>query len=363
MKRVLAILVAVLFWQESYAEELRELLQAAANATGTNYTALRNQIIGHGQQVVPELQQALVDIGRDWKERAMAGIALEWIQRGDVIRGFVNYEWHKDPILKDDPGWLTRSGMPRRFGDAFEKQVAEVNLNYYYLEVAWKEISERPQIGSSWIMSGAGMAEKCENPYLLHVAREKVENIGVKWNGVPAIDGNWYYSYLLRTRDHESLPMLVDLWTKYRETYRPKSLRYHKDGNPHRMEEDIERFADNTVDGHLQLLLTVATPADEEWILEKLKGIKLGPDGRRFLADYQRRCREPVASAAAPSSAVSAPVAPPPVTNPPISPVASVRQPTGSPGPGSWRNARFVLLAAGILLAVGLGYVLYRRNG
>jgi hypothetical protein len=294
MKRyALVILCALSLPLGGFGQDLRETLQAAAAATGDRYLALRNQIVEKGPAAVPELERILKDERIDWHERAMAGIAIERIQKGGEIDAFVNHNWEDDPRLKDDVGWKTPIAAPLGMGQLAVEQLVHDRLANYSLEQIWKQTAEHPRLGRRWQETFQKACEELKPPFFVHLAREKVANLQISSLGVPYIEGNWYYEYLLRVRDRESLPLLFDLWLKARPIRRALAVERYRESNPHRSEEDIQRFADKSlsVDGRLRLLLAAAGTEDEQWILEKLKDVDLSEIGRRYLEEYRARCR------------------------------------------------------------------------
>ena len=114
-------------------------LLEAANATGINYPALREQIVSQGQAIVPELKALQDEKGAHWKLRVMAGICLEYIQKGDEITSFLRIKWWEEPGLKENPGWKNHMNRPNNFSEVVTSKMCKLKLECFYLEGLWKQ--------------------------------------------------------------------------------------------------------------------------------------------------------------------------------------------------------------------------------
>jgi hypothetical protein len=305
MKQILTLLAVTLIGAgTARAENVRELLQRASATpragivkikasgvetkfhavTDKEYVAVRDSIVAMGQSAVPELQAVVAAPASSWQERIMAGICLERIQRGDEIRAFVNYNWRNDPALRDEPDWNTRLGFPRKFFAVSEARLLATGLKYYWLELLWKRISEHPRLdGGRWHLRGASALEGTNDSDLVHVARERVQEIQDPMEIVG--DGEWYYHYLLRVKDHESLSLLFDIWLRYREQDWPQSLKMYLRYHPGE-EDRCREYATQSSTALLPGLLAIAKPDDAGWITQKLQSIPLGTDAQKALDTY-----------------------------------------------------------------------------
>ena len=265
------------------SEQERWRLLARQKTEG--YTHKRDRVVALGKGAVPELQALRDNPRHAWAVRTTAAICVERIERLPEIQSFRTRLWREDPDLKNDSTWGKRGG-PGGIYSVAVKRWLEAGLTNHMVQLAWKGDGEVPRIGHGWKIEAAEALEKIGHPDLIHIARDIVQAIQEPED----MDGHWFYSYLTRVKDHESLPMLFDLWVRFRNEVRPAKVallrRYNN--TPQQCAEEADRI----VDGYLQLLLPIATVADEGWVMEKLKDLPLGGTGRMYVAQYQERCRQ-----------------------------------------------------------------------
>jgi hypothetical protein len=254
------------------------------------YVALRDRIVALGANAIPELRAIHDGTTNSWQQRLMAGICLERIQHGDEIRSFRTRDWRNDPEMQNDDDWRRRGG-PYAIYRVAEKRWLEAGLTNHIVQLAWKEDGECPPLGGGWSLRAARILKKMNNPYLTDIARDCLLKEARNPEDIVYDERlNLFYKHLLEVRDHESLPMMFELWLKYREFERAISYNVSRS---HGMDEQRSaKFADEAADVYLGPLLVLATPADEQWITEKLKSVKLGVKGQKVLAEYQQRCRQ-----------------------------------------------------------------------
>jgi len=265
------------------------MLTIAARTNGPPYLAARDAIVNLGPSTLLALANVTTNQASSWQQRAMAGICIERINRGEELKSFQDIKrWREDAELKKDPTWRDRGG-PYGISSVAAKRWLEAGLTNHLVQLAWKGEGEHPPMGHSWDLLAAKTLEKINYPYLVNIAREHVRAIkdpkDIAYGHV-----NWYFDYLLRVKDHDSLALVFDLWLKYRPIERAADYKLLLERK--NTVEQSERGADAHVERWLALILPMATPADEGWITEKLKDIKLGGDGQRFLSEYQQRCRQ-----------------------------------------------------------------------
>jgi hypothetical protein len=299
---------SVLWSSFCYGEDLRELVRQtaaakgafrgsyalfteedAARVRGDAYRITRDKIVALGQGAVPELQELRDSINSPWQERVIAGVCLERIQHMDKINAFAQHDWRAEPDLRGAPGWQSRSGMPRGFFAVAEKRWGETGLRYHLLQLMWKGVGEMPKIAGrdQWEGWAREYLKKQADPYLLHVARALVRAVTVP-EDIAFGHANDYYQYLHQVRDHDSLPLMFDLWIDYRNAYWPQKFeainRYNKNA------EQSRRNTDSSFDEWMAGLLEMARPEDAVWIAAKLKDVPLGERGRGYLAAYLEKC-------------------------------------------------------------------------
>jgi hypothetical protein len=305
MKRNLILLVVSLVAHGyAHAQDVRQLLQDAIAApaagpvermtptgehrwtavTDREYATARDRIVGMGQTAVPELQAIIAGADSSWEERITAGICLERIRHGDAIREVVTRNWMDDPNVAADPRVNSRLG-PVGAAESFMRQrFKDGGLHYHLLQLVWKRTGEHPPFGHSWDIWAAKVLEETGHADLIHIARERTRQIQDPRN----ISGDWFYIYLVRMKDHDSLSRLFDLWLQYRELDWPLSfrmcLRYHPGE-----EERCRKSATESSTSWLRDLLPIATATDAAWIAEKLQGIELGSAAQIALNAYLQR--------------------------------------------------------------------------
>ena len=302
MKAIHAFVATALITGSSiYAQSVSQLLQDAISAppagvvetvtpTGQHkwdviseklYVTARNRIVELGQTAIPELQAIVTDPASTWQQRIMAGICLERIQRADEIRAFVNYDFRNDPELRDLPGWNTRLGFPAKLWEVAHQRLRNSGLHQYCLELAWKRVSEHPRIDKGWDTAGAYVLEKLGDTNLLFIAREYVQAI----QDPMKTEGNWYHGYLIRVKDHDSLPLIFDLWLRRREKDWQQSFAMYLRHHPGE-EERCREYATQSSTSLIPSLLAIATQQDAGWITQKLQNIPLGSDAQKALNRY-----------------------------------------------------------------------------
>jgi len=121
--------------------ELDCLLARAAAAQGTNYLAIRADLLAPGTNALPLLAAAAVDAGLDWRQRLVARIGYERIVRGADIERFRRLEWHKEPGF--DPAWSrSHAGPGLRMEQLAITRFRQFGLWFYYIEMLWKDTAE-----------------------------------------------------------------------------------------------------------------------------------------------------------------------------------------------------------------------------
>lgn len=291
MRRIIWVIVSIcaICGGIARAENARELLDMAFGSNSVarvasqpeGFRQTRDRIVALGDATLPELRVIQGDPKSAWQQRVMAGICIERIERGAEIH---SQGWQDDPELKNDPTAMNRDG-PQSIFRVAERYWLKAGLTNHLVQLAWKGEGEHPPYGHSWDIWAAKTLEKIHHPDLVNIARERVQAI----QNPLCIEGHWYYVCLLRLKDYDSLPLLFDLWIKYRDTEWNRTFRLTQEYK--NTIEQSKQDADNHVDRWLSMLLLLAKPNDMNWITRKLNNINLGVDGRRYLVEYQQRCQ------------------------------------------------------------------------
>jgi hypothetical protein len=267
-----------------YGEELPALLDRAAGLQRDEYLAARDAIVDMGQDVVVPLRAIRDQADAPWQRRVMAGICLERIEHADEIQALQD-RWAADPVFAADPNKDNHEGPVGAAITYMEKHCIDGVLRYHALQRAWKGEGERPPFGNRWEEWIGVDLEKKNDPELLHIARDRVAHSIDKRD----YSDDWFYKYLVRVKDHESFPLLFNLWWQSREFWWKiaynNNLRYSKvptDAIARQQAADRSTY-------HLAMILPVAEASDYGWLKEKLEHLELGDDARKAWIAYQQR--------------------------------------------------------------------------
>ncbi|MDT8390000.1 MAG: hypothetical protein RRC34_05765 [Lentisphaeria bacterium] len=212
-------------------DQLTDALARAAKLERKPYLALRGRVLDQ-PDVKPLLLVAASDPKLTWRQRLVARIWHEKIDRGADITSLRNLDWSKEPGYKKD--WERDiTGPVSYIGKNLAPKVLtrKFHLWYYYIELNWKdtrEIAIGPQAHSLNWPTGRYPGETAwhslclktldkspERFYILNIMSERLgEN---NWGKIQTMAYNW----LLEQKIPEGVPVLLKYFSKrYDDLYK-----------------------------------------------------------------------------------------------------------------------------------------------
>lgn len=190
---------------------LRGLLENAARATGTNYIAIRSQLVVAGSRAVPELTAISSSTQESWQVCLVAGTVVERIQRTAEIDALINYDWRQDRAYNRD--WeRSHAGPVLHLAPLVAKRCREKALWWHYMEMLWKETEEhslKPRMDEDDWRSAYRSACRGSPVYglMLKVVEDRVrQDIGFsRWETRGDLD------YLTNSKTNAVLPFLLEI--------------------------------------------------------------------------------------------------------------------------------------------------------
>jgi hypothetical protein len=121
--------------------QLDKMLATAAAETGQPYLKARQTVLDLGKDALPLLIQAASDVKLTWQQRLVARICYERTARAADIEALRRYDWRTNPQYnKRWEGDIV--GIKRYLGKIAVPKCMEMELWYYYIELAWKNTAE-----------------------------------------------------------------------------------------------------------------------------------------------------------------------------------------------------------------------------
>lgn len=223
MKRVLVLAwLTITAWGVEPDETLR-LLTEAAETQGEAYLVVRNRLVDMGDEVVPLLRHAAEDGRLTWRERLVARIIHERIQRDDEIKALQMHGWRDYPPyrrVRENPALSPkgRHGIAGEMGEHVIPKMREADLPYYFIEQNWKTMWIRREAGRIGLIDlwprwcRAALSGQPEEIYLWWAIADRAEKDSefLKW-----FDNRALLWSLVERKSEVAVPVLLSRWDEY----------------------------------------------------------------------------------------------------------------------------------------------------
>jgi hypothetical protein len=236
MKRVLVLAwLTITAWGLEPDETLR-LLTEAAETQGEAYLVVRNRLVEMGDEVVPLLRHAGEDGRLTWRERLVARIIQERIQRDDEIKALQMHGWRDYPPyrrVRENPALSPkgRHGIAGEMGEHVIPKMKEAGLPYYFIEQNWKTMWIRREAGRIGLIDlwprwcRAALSGQPEEIYLWWAIADRIEKNEMF---MESYDNRVLYRVMAKQELAQTVPVLLTTRDSYitHEFFKPDQRVY-----------------------------------------------------------------------------------------------------------------------------------------